>query len=241
MERFTYFSYHALWEVVDWIFPPTCSGCGKNGERWCSSCDLLLIPLHSQICLFCGYPIDSGEICEKCKNDRPSYTKLRSIYTYQGELRNALHRLKYNNDLGVGEIMGKKCSEYLSLLKWDVDLILPVPLGKKRRRERGYNQSALIAFPLAIILNIPYSSKAILRKKETVTQIEFNAEERKQNVKNAFSANPVLVQHKNILIIDDVITTGSTMDACTLELIRAGARNVYGLSVARTMISKNFT
>jgi competence protein ComFC len=241
MERFTYFSYHAFWEVVDWIFPPTCSGCGKIGERWCSSCDLQLTPLYDQICQICGYPMQSGKICEKCKNDRPSYTKLRSIYAYKAELRNALHRLKYNNDLGVGEIMGKKCAEYLSFLNWDIDLILPVPLGKKRRRERGYNQSALIAFPLALILNIPYNPKAIIRKKETVTQIEFKAEERKQNVKDAFLANTSVVNGKNVLIIDDVITTGSTMDSCALELKIAGARNVYGLSVARTMIGKKFT
>jgi competence protein ComFC len=238
MERFTYFSYHTFWEVVDWIFPPTCSGCGKIGERWCSSCDLQLITLHSHICQICGYPVDSGEICEKCLKDRPSFTKLRSIYAYRDELRNALHRLKYSNDLGVGEIMGHKCANFLTPLNWDVDLIIPVPLGKKRRRERGYNQSALIAFPMALILNKPYSSKAIFRKKETITQIEFKAEERKQNVKDAFSANISLVNGKNVLIVDDVITTGSTMDSCALELKRAGARNVYGLSVARTMIGK---
>jgi ComF family protein len=241
MERFTYFYYHVFWELVDWVFPPACSGCGKIGERWCSSCDQKLIPLQNQICQICGYPVDSGEICEKCSEDRPSFTKLRSIYAYQDELRNALHRLKYSNDLGVGEILGQKCAEFLTLLNWEVDLILPVPLGKKRRRERGYNQSALIALPLALIMKIPFCSNAILRKKETITQLEFKAEERKKNVKDAFSANPTLVLEKNVLIIDDVITTGSTMDACALELKRAGARNVYGLSVARTMIGKKFT
>jgi competence protein ComFC len=241
MKRFTYFYYHLFWEVVDWIFPPACSGCGKIGERWCSTCDHQLIPLQNQICQICGYPVENGEICEKCLIDRPSYTQLRSLYLYQGEIRNALHRLKYNNDLGVGEILGQKCADQLSMNDWDIDLIIPVPLGKKRRRERGYNQSALIALPLALILNIPFNSKAILRKKETVTQIEFKAEERKQNVKDAFSANPAFVHEKNILIVDDVITTGSTMDACALELKNAGARNVYGLSVARTMIGKKFT
>jgi|WetSurMetagenome_2_1015567.scaffolds.fasta_scaffold21140_7 competence protein ComFC len=241
MERFTYFYYHLFWEILDWIFPPVCSGCGKSGERWCSTCDQKLIPLPDKVCQICGYPIDTGATCDKCLAERPGFTSLRSIYVYQDEIRNALHRLKYSNDLGVGEIMGQKCANYLNFLDWDVDLIIPVPLGKRRRRERGYNQSALIAFPLALIMKIPYSSKALFRKKETVTQIDFKAEERKLNVKDAFSANSTIINGKSVLIIDDVITTGSTMDACAAELINSGARNVYGLSVARTMIGKKFT
>ncbi len=81
------------------------------------------------------------------------------------ELRNALHRLKYDNDLGVGEILGKKCADHLKALNWNIDLIIPVPLGKKRRKERGYNQAAMIAYPMALMLGIQYGSKTISSNK----------------------------------------------------------------------------
>ena len=157
------------------------------------------------------------------------------------ELRNAIHRLKYDNDLGVGEILGKKCADHLSRLQWKIDKIIPVPLGKKRRKERGYNQAAMIAYPMSLMLGIQYGQNQLIRSKETVTQVEYNAEQRKQNVHEAFSAPASNLTGKNILVIDDVITTGSTLDDCARALKKAGVKNVYGLSVARTMIKGKLT
>jgi ComF family protein len=175
-------------------------------------------------------------LCIRCTDKRPEYSKLRSIYEYRDELRSTLHHLKYDNDLGAGEILGSKCADYLNRLDWNIDMIFPVPLGENRRKERGYNQAAMIAYPMALILGIHYGHKDLIRVKETISQVDFNAEQRRLNVQDAFRAQGADLQGKNILIIDDVITTGSTMSECARALKKAGAINVYGLSVARTMI-----
>ena len=188
MERFTYFCYHHFWDALDWVFPPACSGCGRIGMRWCSDCDAGLIPIGYDICEICGYPVENGTICNRCADKRPEFTMLRSVYEYQGGVRNAIHRLKYNNDLGVGEILGSKCADHLTRLQWKIDMVMPVPLGKQRRKERGYNQAAMIAYPMALILGIQYGQKQLVRSRETVTQVEYNAGQRKQNVHEAFNA-----------------------------------------------------
>jgi ComF family protein len=188
------------------------------------------------VCEICGYPIDDGMVCIRCIEKPPEYTKLRSIYEYREELRNTLHHLKYDSDLGVGEILAGKCAKQLKKLNWNIDMIIPVPLGKNRRKERGYNQAAMIAYPMALMLGIHYGNKKLIRVKETVSQVDFNAEQRRMNVHDAFRAPGPDLQGKSILVIDDVITTGSTMSECAHALKKAGAINVYGLSVVRTMI-----
>lgn len=241
MVCFTYFWYHIFWEALDWIYPPSCGGCGSMGVRWCTNCESSLVQIREDVCSICGYPYGNRNICEKCFRSKPSYTQLRSIYRYQTSIRRSLHQLKYKNDLGFGEILGQKCAEFLKSLEWSIDIITPVPLGKRRRKERGYNQAALIAYPIALLLKTPYKSKLLERVKETHSQIDFSAEQRKENMQNAFIAISTGLRGKNILIVDDVITTGSTMDSCAKALKKAGAKNVYGLSVARTMIETDLT
>ena len=241
MERFTYFLYHSIWEALDWIYPPTCSGCGSEGVRWCLNCDNSLVKIVEDVCSICGYPSGNGEICEKCLQSKPSFMQLRSIFKYQTGIRKALHQLKYKNDLGMGDILGQKCAHFMKSLSWSIDIISSVPLGKRRRKERGYNQAALIAYPMALLLNTPYESNIVKRVKETHSQIDYSADQRKENMQNAFISNSNVIRGKNILIVDDVITTGSTMDSCADALLRGGANNVYGLSVARTMIENDLT
>lgn len=236
MTRFTYFCYHHFWNALDWVFPPACSGCGKLSIRWCFECDSKLQNLPETICEICGYPIEGGIICSRCKNEQPNYSCMRSLYSYRDEIRNALHHLKYDSDLGVGEILAEKCASFLTSLDWKIDVILPVPLGKTRKKERGYNQAALIALPMALKLGLRYGGKNLVRVKETVSQVEYSAEQRKSNVHEAFKARGNDLNGKNVLVIDDIITTGSTIDECAIALKGAGVKNVYGLSVARTMM-----
>ncbi len=197
--------------------------------------------VSEDICDVCGYPLEWGNLCSRCNESRPKILRMRSLYQYDGQIREALHHLKYDNDLGIAEILGKKCAEYISNNQWEIDLVIPVPLGKERRKERGYNQAAMIAYPLSIYCNIFYNSKCLSRQKETTTQVEFSADRRRQNVKDAFIAEGKVVKGKNVLVVDDIITTGSTIDECASALINAGAKNVYGLSVARTMLAGKLT
>jgi len=114
-----------------------------------------------------------------------------------------------------------------------VNIIVPVPLGVARRKERGYNQASLLAKPLALCFNIPYQEKALFRIRETESQVSLSREQRQQNVSEAFQAKSQLVRGKRVLVIDDVTTSGSTLDACADALLKADADRVYGLTLAR--------
>jgi len=154
---------------------------------------------------------------------------------YDGPIKNALHHLKYDNDLGIADILAGKLSDHLQDLEWPIDLVVPVPLGKERRKERGYNQSAMLAYPLAIKLGLKYSSRLLKRIRETGSQVDLTREERRKNVNGAFFVEKGLVEKKVVLVVDDIITTGATMQECARALLDAGAKEVYSLSIARTV------
>lgn len=133
----------------------------------------------------------------------------------------------------MGEALSKPLIDLAHQLSWDLDIVVPVPLGVVRRKERGYNQASLLARPVAMKLNLHYQLKALRRVRETQSQVELNREQRKLNVAGAFQADPKRVADKNILVIDDVTTSGSTLDSCAEALLSAGAGKVYGLTLAR--------
>ncbi len=116
-------------------------------------------------------------------------------------------------------------------------MVVPVPLGVARKKERGYNQASLLAYPLALRFNLAYRPKALWRVRETKSQVSLNRQERQKNVSEAFKAGAKLVNEKTILVIDDVTTSGATLDACAVALLKAGAKKVYGLTLARAEFS----
>ncbi|HEY61266.1 MAG: ComF family protein [Anaerolineales bacterium] len=146
--------------------------------------------------------------------------------------------MKYKRDLGLGDIFSNYLYNLFQEFNWQIDIIIPVPLSKQRFAERGYNQSALLARPLAWGLNIRYDSKAISRNRDTLSQVGLNIIQRRENVKGAFTAIKHRVIDKNILLIDDVITSGATIEACSQALIEVGAKSVYGLTLARAVLTK---
>jgi ComF family protein len=115
-------------------------------------------------------------------------------------------------------------------------MVVPIPLGKERMKERGYNQTGLVALPLAAIQHWHYSSRALTRGRETRTQVGLTPTERKENVRGAFRAETKLVHGRNVLLMDDVATTGATLAAGAAALMDAGARSVYGLTLARALV-----
>ena len=154
---------------------------------------------------------------------------------FEGPIRNALHKLKYRRNLGLGEALAQYLAEYLSSLAWPIELVVPVPLGRNRYRERGYNQVALFAQPLAAGLGLRYAPKTLVRVRDTQSQVGLSAAERKENVSGAFLADPSLAGGKSVLIMDDVATTGATLASCAEELSGAGAISVYALTLARAL------
>lgn len=226
--------YSGFWLILDWLFPPTCFNCGVEGYRLCPQCQTMFEVSNSNICLICGRRVRSKGVCYQCRISRPNFDQLRSLYDYKGAVRGAIHRLKYDNDMGLAEIMADQLIEFYRTQRWQVDMIIPVPLFENKQIERGYNQSALLAIPMSLKLGIKYRSNAIIRIKNTKSQVGLSEAERWKNMSDAFMANPHVVNNKTILIIDDVTTTGATMNSVALAARKAGAKAIYCLTFART-------
>jgi ComF family protein len=160
---------------------------------------------------------------------------MRSWLVFEGPIRHALHTLKYRRNVALGDALAQHLAEYVGTLGWPVDLVVPVPLGKERMKERGYNQVALVAKPLAITYQWRYAPRALTRTRETKSQVGLSAVERKENVSGAFRADEALALGATILLMDDVATTGATLAACATALLDAGARSIYGLTLARAL------
>ena len=165
----------------------------------------------------------------------PIFSGMRSWAEYKDAIREAIHSLKYKNNIPLGYFFSQKLTEMIEQTSWNFDVIVPVPLNPFRLKERGFNQSTLIAKPLANQLGVSFDNKALGRIKDTSPQYTLTATQRRENVADAFFGNADRLKGKGVLIIDDIITTGATMENCTKALLAAGAAKVYCASVARVL------
>jgi ComF family protein len=173
-------------------------------------------------------------MCDLCLANRPHFRSLRAWTAFEPPVQHALHKLKYRRDIAMGDALAAQMTSFVKELNWPVDVIIPIPLGQQRMRERGYNQVAMIAKPLAMALEIRYAPNELQRNKETRSQVGLSREERRRNVKEAFRGGLGVVG-KTVLIMDDVSTTGSTLSAGAEALYSADAKDVYALTVARAL------
>jgi competence protein ComFC len=233
--RLGFHIYQLAWNCLDWLYPPSCGGCGKNYTRWCQDCQSRVHQILGPICRCCGGVLSTSGLCQECENDPPTYSALRSFAIYEGPIRRAIHNMKYEGDIALAEILARPMIGYLENVDWKINLVVPVPSSKERRKIRGYNQASLLAFPVALSCSISYEPKALLKIRETHTQVGLSLRERKENVLDAFYALKDKVERKNILVIDDVATSGATMAACAKALMEQGAKQVYGLTLARAI------
>lgn len=240
-DRPAYRLYRGLWSVLDLFFPPSCAGCDTQGIQWCPACQDKVVRLIGTVCKFCGAPLDKGKegICQYCQNKQPFFTGLRSYALFEGPIRKAIHRLKYGGEVSLGVLLAEKLTICYRESGWKADTVIPVPLGVARLRERGYNQAALLARPLALELGIPFQPAGLMRIKETRSQVGLSYEQRRENVQNAFIARKEIVAGKKVLIVDDVATTSATIDTCAQAILSGGACEVYGLTVARAGLSQH--
>ncbi len=234
MTSWSYALYRSFWVALDLIFPPACGGCGKIGSRWCGVCQQRVEILRGDLCKICGLPLDKAMICTTCQADRPHFRELRAWAVFGDPVQPALHKLKYRRDISLGDAIASHMISFVKELNWPIDLIVPIPLGKHRLKERGYNQVGMIAKPLAMALNVQYAPHGLVRSKETRSQVGLTKLERKENVSKAFQAG-VGVREKVVLVMDDVSTTGSTLSSGAEALYLSGAKDVYALTVARAL------
>jgi ComF family protein len=146
-----------------------------------------------------------------------------------------LQRLKFGGDLGIGEVLARRLWGLLQTLPWTPEAVAPVPISRSRRAERGYNQAGWIAGPLAWLSGIPYQPNCLQKPREIRSQVGLTMAERRANVQDAYRAVPNQVAGQRILLIDDITTTGATLDACAQALLDAGAIQVWALTAARVL------
>ena len=231
--RPAYHLYRLAWTSLDWVYPPRCSGCGSIGSRFCDHCLQQIQSIQPPICSICGRSLIAPGVCRTCQKSPPGFAAMRSWALFSGPLRNAMHRLKYKRDVALGDTLAQPMIRLFASSGWTIDLVTAVPAGVARRAERGYNQAALLARPIALSQGTPLRLDALHKSRETRSQVGLNAMERLRNVENAFEADSGCVQGKRILLVDDITTSGATVTACTQALTRAGAQQVYVLTLAR--------
>ncbi len=223
-----------FWGTLDWIYPPVCASCGDHGDRLCGDCHTKIKFITGKTCLTCGVPMRGTAVrCSVCKTIPRPYTAVRNLANYTGVIRDCIHALKYENNQGLGAFFSGGLAAVVVAAGWSPDLVMAVPLSRQRMTERGYNQAACLAKPLAARLGIRYHPFGIARTRDTASQVGLSGEDRRCNVAGAFRAIPEIVVGKQVLLIDDVMTTGSTLEACARALTDAGAGAVYCLTLGR--------
>ena len=225
------------WAGLDWLFPPICVGCKRPGVYLCPDCQNKIMPIPPPVCDRCGQSTHEPGLCADCQTNPPAFSHLRSWAWHTGPVRNAIHRLKYEGDLSLGEVFSRPLIPIIRDTGWDVDLVAPVPSGIARQAERGYNQAALLAWPVARACRLLYRPSALYKVRETASQVGLSRTQRRQNVEKAYQARADLVHGKKVLIIDDVATSGATLEACAVALLDSGASQVYGMTLSRTMFA----
>jgi len=225
---------HWLLEAfLDLLFPPRCVGCGSWGKWLCDSC-LKAIPfLKEPFCPFCGKPQPQWGTCPSCANEPHALEGIISVAYFEGPIQKAVHLLKYRGRTALAYPLAELMASWLSQNHLKADAIIPVPLHPQRLHERGYNQSALLAENLSKKLGIPLLNGALERIRYTRPQVGLSALERKENVKGAFRADPLKVAGKDLILVDDVCTTGATLEECGFALKQARAGRIWGLTLAR--------
>ena len=234
--------------LLDLFFPPVCAirkalldGRGKN-LTLCPTCLKAIRPVHSPYCPRCGLPVPSGDgeghLCGLCLKERWYFEVHRTSGLYEGALKEAIHRFKYGGVFSLVRVFGDLLQPNFQTLSQDysVDVMVPVPLHIRRLRERGFNQALLLVRELSKRTGIPYKERVLQKIKDTPVQIALKKRERRKNLTGAFQVkDQEAIQGKAVLLVDDVYTTGATVNECSRALLRAGADRVAVLTVARAL------
>ena len=222
--------------ILNLLYPRHCPGCAEilkdQDLLLCPSCRKSLSPITEDYCLRCGKPTAPGtEYCEDCSGRKRFFTEGRSVFVYDTRWKRSLERYKYYGYREFADFYAEamvRCCR-TNLLRWKPDLIVPVPLHRKKRRRRGFNQSWLLARRISEKTGIPAEEKLVIKIRATASQKKLSGAERRRNLRGAFSVQR-RIDGITVLVVDDVYTTGSTMDEMAAVLLAADARRVYFLT-----------
>jgi len=234
-------------ELSDALFPPLCLACsdvlsGAADQVFCPDCQRQITFITGNRCPVCGiiFPDSPSEdhLCGNCLEHKPWFSCARAAVSYEGVVLDAIRRFKYGRDITTGSAL----ATFLSGFEFDdldfnmFDAIVPVPLHIKRLRERGFNQSLILARALGKKHNLNVDFSLLKRCKLTLTQTGLDKTERQKNISGAFVAGPrEKIRGRNLILVDDVYTTGATINECARTLIKTGAAKVAVLTLARVL------
>ncbi|MDA8440862.1 MAG: ComF family protein, partial [Peptococcaceae bacterium] len=209
-------------------------GCVLCGKKACECWELVLQAYHTDIrCDRCGKLLSKPGICQDCTLRSPGFPdRVFTLALYEGHMREALHRLKYRGDKRAGLYLGELLAAGPGREVLKPDLIIPVPLHPKKRRKRGYNQALILGISLAQTLKVPLKTNMLYRVAYTHAQADLGRQERMLNLGKAFVAAPHGLGGKNVLLIDDILTTGFTLELCGSALRQAGVTGLQAVCVA---------
>ncbi len=224
--------------IVDALYPPSCPLCGRlteKGSAVCVRCKDKLRVVGDPRCMRCGRPLpaESEEYCPDCQSIRHWFDQGVGVFPYQSAVRRMVMDLKFRGKTVNARLLGRWMAAYVKpeLVRWRPDVLVPVPLHPRKLRQRGYNQAGLLAARVGADLGLPVDARLVRRKNSTEAQMGLGRLARQRNLERAFAMVKDRKADGNILLVDDIYTTGSTVDAIARVLKGNGAQNVYVLTV----------
>lgn len=221
------------------LWPEICPFCGKvYKDGICPACKAKLkkLSIGQPRCMKCGKPVrkKEQEYCNDCTGTKHHYNRGRALWLHKPPVSSSIYQFKYHNQRVFGKYYADEMQKQLEAVvrKWKPELIIPIPLHPLRKRKRGYNQSAILAKELGKRLDIPVDISVLKRVRYTNPQKKLDSKTRKRNLYHAFKVSKRMKKFKNVLLIDDIYTTGNTIDEAAKKLKEAGVENVFFLTVS---------
>lgn len=224
--------------LLDLLYPPRCPVCDGIlpwREKICPECRQKLPYVPGKRCRKCGKPVEDFEIlCDDCRKTPHSYDEGRGVFLYNDVMKQTMIRLKYKHRREYGRTLGELVfeAERTAVMRWRPEAVVPVPIHRKKLDTRGYNQAEEIARPIAEAAGVPLLTDLLIRTRQTEAMKSLSPEERRQNLTGAFALGKETKKlPERVILVDDIYTTGATIDACAQVLKQAGTRHVFFLAV----------
>ena len=223
--------------LIKLLYPYRCPFCGQLIEGGiCRECQKKLEFITSPVCLKCGRKVarEQDALCPECEKRELFFDAGRGLFVHKEPVRTALYNLKFHNQRYAGEIFGKLLARRFgeTIQRWEIDCVIPVPLSPRRQRKRGFNQAEAIARPFAEEMGLICRTDLIYRWKDTMPSKYLTPRERRKNLQDAFGVQPEIAQYRNILLIDDIYTTGATVSAISKKIKEKDVKGVYFLTAS---------
>ena len=227
-------------KVIDLLFPPRCPICHEinncKASRICGICKDKIPYIKEARCKKCGKEVISceAEYCYDCLSRKHYFDEGLSLFKHDKSIRNSIYKFKYDNKREYADFYADEIVKAFrrNIMYWDAEVLVPVPLYNAKKLKRGFNQAEVLAKKIGKATNIKMDPDLLIRSKETISQKELSKKERSKNLEDAFKLRDKVVQYKKVILIDDIYTTGATLDSCAKVLKEAHVDKIYFITIS---------